>query len=789
MILKKFQNKKAITVLGVIIIALICAPIIIIAFLKYNNGNYTVERVYYKSHGEINIAGLIYRPNSQIFPGKRPGVVCIHGFQNSKENVDRFSTDLARAGFVVLAYDQRGFGNSEGVSHLGDPDYEIKDLEISVKYLKSLDYVDSSAIGLTGIGYGGAISIMGAGILRNEITATFAISSYSNLTETFKHLNFNSIQANLIKQISKYIGYIPRIEYPNDVSAIQLTNLKGFIDLISDMPSMAEFKKFFIFNEDNFEFNRTALSLHSPIRYASKIRNNSLFLAVGKKDTIYPNNFSKSVKNLLLANSKDVYFQIFKNYGHNIDTYQLDSALVNFFNLKLRNIEPPADNLLKNPFIPELDTYLNFDKIKRSETEDESFILTIYNNIIETIPLIFLIPYVIAVILIFIFFVLLFLLESDLRISTKKEKKLKKKDQIQKYMSRKMIVRRIDKGKSVRKLEIPKGTEVIEDSYLYNKNLGVFVLVFTLINLIIIPTIGMSILNLNLLFFWITILILNTILSVVFVLKFESWDWKKVSDSKGKDLTKTEKSNQFFWKFVNKLKEKAFLQVIFYLLILFGVVLFIAFLIAPLQLNIVDFGFAQIFSTLILAGITITLVGLILIWFDMKYINSDNTIENYGLSKKQMLKGFSFGVYIIQIPLIILIISSYILIFPQPFLSKPYGFIYIGMPFIFLYFFGFELIFRVLIQNKIQGNKIGEFLIGSLFYGQFIAFFGYLIFMNSYSSMLLFSGLPVSYSGFFGLIFVVFAIIGTINYMITRTPIASSIANTLVLFLLIAILL
>ncbi len=780
---KKIQNTKFLLILIVLIISIIFIPLIFMALFKYRD-NYTVERIYYKGHDNIIISGLIYRPDTKSFPGKRPGIICLHDFMGSKENVHRFSEDLVRAGFVVLAYDQRGFGNSEGVSHFGNPNYEIKDLEISVNYIKALDYVNDSEIGLTGIGYGGALTIMGAGIFGDEINAFFAMSSYSNLTETFLHLNFNSIQSNVMKIISKYIGYIPNPGCDNELTEEQSINLKGLIELICNVPSMAEFKNILLLKDNYLSFNHSALKLLSPINsnYSSNIKNNSLFLAVGDHDQIYPNNFSKSVKDFLLENYNiHCDYQVFSNSGHKLENYKLDCVLVNYFIFQLKKINPPSNDLEEYPYIHEINDVLIFNDLPKANFEEENIFLAIF-NVIGLIPLGILIPYIIILALIYIFCAILYHLRENNNFKKNKKKTIKKEDS--KTPEKKDIIRRIEKTSMRKKLAQVEKKESLK-SLLGNKTLGVIVLILTVFNLIIIPAIGMSYLNLYTFFLWIYLLMINIVLSIFFYMKIESWEWNE----KNEKNEKTIKNNQRFRKFYDILKKNPFYQVLFYLFITFLVILLISFLILIFQFNIIKMGVNSILFTLIMAGTIITLIGLVLIWFDKKYINSSNTLQNYGLSKKNLLKGLCFGIYIVQIPLIILVIISYILILPQPYLSNSYILIFIGIPFIFLFFFGFELIFRVLIQNKIKGNKIGEFLIGSLFYAQFIGIFGYIIFMNSYSSNLIYNGVPLSYSGLFGIIFILFSCIGTLNYMITRTPVASSISNTLILFFILALIL
>ncbi|MHA1291256.1 MAG: alpha/beta hydrolase [Promethearchaeota archaeon] len=790
--LKNIQKKKKeILFLGLIIIISICVPLLILALIKYDN-SYTVEYIYFESHDDTIISGIIYKPNRNVFQGQRPGIVCLHDFMESKESMSRFSEDLVRAGFVVLAYDQRGFGNSETMSHFCDPNYEIRDLEISINYLKSLDYVDSKAIGIIGLGYGGAVALMGAGILKEKLNATFIINSFNNISETLNNINFNSIQAKIMKIISKYLGYIPSINFPNELSEEQSKNLEGFIKLIGDIPSIQEFQNFIYIKKNELRFNQTNIKHHSPSfkDYISKIKNESLYLTVGTKDDIYPYNSSKLIK-IKLENKYHIkaFYESFEGAGHNIKTDLLDYALINFFNFKLRDIDPPDNNFLEKPEIPELGGELDFNGIKNQFHE--------FNFIIIYI----LIPYLCIIVFFYIFLIKIYNLREIPELESKKQKKTKKKEIIQKYTDeQRRIIRRIDKKKILTKKELMQPEISFKEKsdhnfFLQNKNLGVIIIIFTLINLILIPTIGMTYVNFKTLLFWICVLVVNVFLSLLFYSNIETWKWK--NSSKEQKIRKNNIHNLktqklFFQKFIIFLRKSPFYQIIFYLSVLFCLIIGISFLIAPLQLRLVEFGLAQIFSILIISGIIITLLALTLIWFDKKWIQENAlTLKDYGLGKKQILKGFGFGIYSVQIPLLILIIGSYILMLSQPFLPKSYSFIFIGLPFVFLYFFGFELIFRSLIQNKIKGKtkkeKIGEFFVGTLLYAQFIGIFSYLIFMNSYTSRLFFFGLPISYSGIFGLIFICFALIGTFTYMITRTPVASSISNTLLFFIVIAI--
>ncbi len=787
---KKIQNKAAIFILGLVILIFICTPFVLYAIVHDNDegSGFTLESRYLETNDGIILSCLIYRPNKELFEGERPAIVCIHGNLESKETMKRYSEDLARTGFVVLSYDQRGFGESEGISQWGSPDYEIKDLQRCIEYLKTLDFVDRSSIGVVGFGYGGAVAIMGAAILKDTIDACFAMSSYSNLTETFRKIEYKSIQANLIEIISKYLGFLPDFLESNELTDEQLTNIKGFVDLIKDIPSLAGFQNFIILEDNRLSFNQSALRLHSPAYYASNIPNNSLYLAVGEDDSIYPFEFSKSLRNFMKDTYNiHAYYHMFTNIDHALKVVEVDNALINFFNFKLRDIKPYKNDFLSPPYIPELGEIIEFDEeFNEYPKFDQPNIFLIFMNFINFFPISFLIPFSIVIILVYLFCVFLFFLKENVE-KLAKPRKIKRKEYIKQRTEKKSIVRRLDKRRIFEKTaDIEK--RISRLYFFYNKKLGTFILLITTLNFILIPIFGMLYSNYNVLMIWLIILVVNAILSLIFFSTFEGWEWasesfEKDKSLKNKQIPKETSGKSKLSSFVDFLKKKQLLQVLLYLFVLFLVVASISFIIVPFQIRLTDVGLNQIISTLIIASVVVFLVGILLLMFDKKFLNPSNNFDYYGLSKKKMFKGLCFGVYIVQIPLVILMFSSYILTLPMPYMINSYSSFTICFPFIFLYFFGFELIFRSLIETKIINNKwkykIGEFIVGTLLYAQFMGIFGYLIFMNSYSGVMLLSGITLSYSGLFGILFAAFSIFGTLTYMITRTPVAPAISNAL----------
>src|SRR5664279_2677820 len=124
-----------------------------------------------------------------VGPGPHPAVLLTHGFGGSKDDVVAQARDLADAGYVVLTYSARGFGDSAGMVHVADPDFEIADSRALIDVLAERDDVVKDAAGdprvaLVGESYGGAIALMTAATDDRVDTVAAAIT-WNNLADAF----------------------------------------------------------------------------------------------------------------------------------------------------------------------------------------------------------------------------------------------------------------------------------------------------------------------------------------------------------------------------------------------------------------------------------------------------------------------------------------------------------------------------------------------------------------------------------------------------------------------------
>jgi ABC-2 type transport system ATP-binding protein len=119
--------------------------------------------------GPVQICYTLYKPGSASAQAPVPMVLHSHGWGGSRTSNPSAFGSWMEAGFGVLSFDQRGFGQSGGKAHVEDPAFEGEDVDRIVDLVASLDWVkkeegDPTDPVLAAIGgsYGGGYQLVGA---------------------------------------------------------------------------------------------------------------------------------------------------------------------------------------------------------------------------------------------------------------------------------------------------------------------------------------------------------------------------------------------------------------------------------------------------------------------------------------------------------------------------------------------------------------------------------------------------------------------------------------------------
>lgn len=115
----------------------------------------------------VRICYSLFQPATASKQHTVPLIFHSHGWGGSRTTDPAAFKAWLDAGFGVLSFDQRSFGQSTGVAHVMNPDYEGRDVEKLVDLVAGLDWVTKQRpgdplIGAIGGSYGGGYQFAGA---------------------------------------------------------------------------------------------------------------------------------------------------------------------------------------------------------------------------------------------------------------------------------------------------------------------------------------------------------------------------------------------------------------------------------------------------------------------------------------------------------------------------------------------------------------------------------------------------------------------------------------------------
>lgn len=123
------------------------------------------EQVAFYSEGD-KLSGILKLPDHGG-AGRRPAIVQGPGWLGFKDAklYDRYHTALVQAGFAVLIFDYRGFGDSAGEPGLLAPQRQCEDIRHGLTYLQTRSDIDPNRLGVFGSGgTGGGNAVYVAGV-------------------------------------------------------------------------------------------------------------------------------------------------------------------------------------------------------------------------------------------------------------------------------------------------------------------------------------------------------------------------------------------------------------------------------------------------------------------------------------------------------------------------------------------------------------------------------------------------------------------------------------------------
>lgn len=260
------------------------------------------------SHG-TNCAAAVFRPDSaQSAP---PVIVMAHGFGSPRAlRLYAYAERFAGAGYAVVVFDYRGFGESEGdPRQLLDVSMQHDDWRAALAFARSLEGVDSSRVVAWGTSFGGGhvLTVAGRG---EELAAVIAqvphVSGPSAVRATGFAASARIAPYAIRDQINALLGrspvYVPLVGRPGDLGIMTTPDaLPGLEQLIVDSHIDAD-----DYRQDVAARIGLKIGMYSPTRVVGKIKCPTL-VQIAKNDAITPRSVAEKAASKIKLSTVRVY--------------------------------------------------------------------------------------------------------------------------------------------------------------------------------------------------------------------------------------------------------------------------------------------------------------------------------------------------------------------------------------------------------------------------------------------------------------------------------------------------
>jgi dipeptidyl aminopeptidase/acylaminoacyl peptidase len=175
--------------------------------------DYEVTDVEFMADG-TRLRGWLYKPHSDQ---PLAAIVMTHGYNCIKElYLDKYAEAWAKAGFVVLAYDHRNLGASDGEPRQElDPWQQIRDYRTAITFLQTLPWVDGNKIGIWGTSYSGGHVLVVAAIDRRVkcvVAQVPTISGWRGMLRRVQPSDWHNLRMQFdTDRLNRFLGQPPKM--------------------------------------------------------------------------------------------------------------------------------------------------------------------------------------------------------------------------------------------------------------------------------------------------------------------------------------------------------------------------------------------------------------------------------------------------------------------------------------------------------------------------------------------------------------------------------------------------
>ena len=290
--------------------------LIVIAVLLWTNSlaaDFERRDITFKSEG-LRCSGWYYVTKNLKQGEKHPAIVMAHGFSAVKEmNLDGFARRFAEAGFIVLVFDYRFIGSSEGEPR-GQISYfdQISDYRNAITWVSLQNDVDPERIGIWGTSFSGG-HVLCIAAIDKRVKAVVA-------QVPFTGTNVENMIGDIAKD-SKWLIQNRNDEYlKNKVNYIPVVDSAGKFAVLPQREAYDWFTKLAKEKAPTWENRVTIKTLdqaYNPNFYVPLISQTPLLMIIASNDIPAPTEEAKKTFELAKTIKKLVIVE-----GGHFDSYQ-----------------------------------------------------------------------------------------------------------------------------------------------------------------------------------------------------------------------------------------------------------------------------------------------------------------------------------------------------------------------------------------------------------------------------------------------------------------------------------
>jgi len=251
--------------------------------------------VTFKSHG-LKCAGWYYVPKGLKSDEKRPAIIMAHGYSGVKEMyLDKFAEKFVDAGFVVLVFDYRYFGDSEGEPR-GQLFYfdQLQDYRNGITWVSLQKEVDPQRIGIWGSSLSGG-HVLHLAAFDRRVKVVVAQLPGTDIWETF----YQARKPEVLAKRSAWLAQNRIDEYTkNTVNYFPVVAPEGQPCVLPQKESYDWITETAKLRAPNWKNQVTVESLeinaeYAPTKYIHLISPTPLLMIVASDDIVVPTKFQK----------------------------------------------------------------------------------------------------------------------------------------------------------------------------------------------------------------------------------------------------------------------------------------------------------------------------------------------------------------------------------------------------------------------------------------------------------------------------------------------------------------